>query len=62
MSLLNCKAELKRKWKKYCVLAAAGYVNTDANPDNIFSCQRNKAICSCCHFFTKRQPKTIKPS
>ena len=34
-SLINCKVELKIKWTKYCVLAAAGNGHTNANPDNI---------------------------
>ena len=35
ISLINCKVELKIKWTKYCVLAAAGNGHTNANPDNI---------------------------
>ena len=35
MPLINCKVELKLKWKKYCVLSAAGNDNTNANPNNI---------------------------
>ena len=31
MLLINCKVELKRKWKKYCVLAAAGADNKESN-------------------------------
>ena len=35
MPLVNCKVELKLKWTKYCVLAAAGAGNVDANSNNI---------------------------
>ena len=37
MTLINCKIELKLKWTKYCVFAAPGADNTDANPNNIVS-------------------------
>ena len=33
MPLINCKAELKLKWAKYCVLFAAGEDNVNANDD-----------------------------
>ena len=33
--LINCKVELKLKWEKYCVLAAAGFDNVDEDSDNI---------------------------
>ena len=35
MSLVNCKVELKFKWTKYSVLAAAGVDNANANHNNI---------------------------
>ena len=38
MPLINCKAELKLKWRKYCVLSEAGNdnnINENANADNI---------------------------
>ena len=35
MPLVNCKEELKLKWTKYSVLAAAGAGNVDANSNNI---------------------------
>ena len=35
MRLINCKIELKLKWKKYCVLSAAAGNNDDANSNNI---------------------------
>ena len=33
--MINCKVELKLKWEKYCVLAAAGFDNVDEDSDNI---------------------------
>ena len=36
MSLINCKVELKFKWAKQFVLAAAGFNNVNANDDVIF--------------------------
>ena len=35
MPLINCKVKLKLKWTEYCVLAAAGTDNTNANYNNI---------------------------
>lgn len=35
MLLININVELKLKWTKYCVLAANGYDNTEANPNDI---------------------------
>ena len=35
MTLINCKIELKYKWSKHFVLAAADSNNTGGNPDNI---------------------------
>ena len=35
MPLINCKVELKLKWKKHCVLDAAGIDNINANDNNI---------------------------
>ena len=37
MPLINYKVELTFKWTKYCILAAAGNYNTDANPNNFIS-------------------------
>ena len=31
MPLINCKAELKLKWTKYCALSAAGNDNVNNN-------------------------------
>ena len=35
MPLINCKLELKLKWKEHCVLAAVGDDDTIADPSNI---------------------------
>ena len=35
MPLINCKVELKIKWKKYCVLSANDIDNDNDNADNI---------------------------
>ena len=35
MPLINCKTELKYKWSKHFVLAAADSNNTGGNPNNI---------------------------
>ena len=37
MSLINCQVELKLKWSKYCVWAAVGADNTNANPNNFLA-------------------------
>ena len=42
MPLINCKVELKIKWKKCCVLAVAGNDNTNENPDIIFTMKDTK--------------------
>ena len=35
MPLINCKIKLKLKWKKNCVLSAAGADNANPNSNNI---------------------------
>ena len=35
MPLINCKVELKIKWKKYCVLSANDIDNDNDNANNI---------------------------
>ena len=35
MPLINCKAELKLKWQKHCLLVPASAGNANANPINI---------------------------
>ena len=44
MSLINCKVELKLKWKKYCVLSANGNdnVNDNDNANIIFTIKDTK--------------------
>ena len=56
MPLINCKVELRLKWAKYCVLSAG----RDDNDKNYFYFKRQKIICLCCNFISKRQSKIIK--
>ena len=43
MPLINCKVDLKLKWKKHCVLAAAGAEDAGANSNNtIFTIKDTK--------------------
>ena len=42
MPLINCKAELKLKWTKYCVLSAGRADNADANYNNIISLSKTQ--------------------
>ena len=65
MQLMNCKIELKLKWKKHNVLSAAGADNNDANSNNIvftmktqnymspFSLNEQKMVRSYQHFSEK---------
>ena len=62
MPLINCKEELKRKWKKFCVLSAAGADNVNVDSSNIIFPIRHKIICSCSNVISRRQSKTIKTS
>ena len=61
MPLVNCKVELKLKWRKFCVLSVVANDNDDANSDIIFTI-KDKIICPCSYFISKRQIKTIKTS
>ena len=62
MSLINCKVELKLKWKRYYVLSAAGDDNTNANRINtIFNIKETKLGVSVVTI-SKRQAKIIKTS
>ena len=64
-SLLNCKVELKLRWKKYFVLSGGGtkhVINEDANANNIILTTKDKIICSYCNFTSERQSKIIKTS
>ena len=45
MSLINCKAELKLKWTKCCVLTAAGADNVDSNSNNIIFTIKDIKLC-----------------
>ena len=44
MPLISCKAELKLKWIKYCVLAAASADNANANSINIIFIIKNTKL------------------
>ena len=61
MPLINCKVELKLKWKKYCILSVAGTendVNDNNNANNIiFTIKDTKLYVPV---ISKRQSKTIK--
>ena len=55
MPLINCKIELKLKWTRLCISAAASVENADANSDNIIcSIKDTKIIRSCDHFISKK--------
>ena len=34
--MINCKVELKLKWKKHCILSTDGNSNADVNSDIVF--------------------------
>ena len=55
MPFFNCKFELKLKWTKYCVLAAAGIGNTNDNPNKNICTIKDTKICSCRHFISKKK-------
>ena len=42
MPLINCKAELKLKWQKHCLLVPASAGNANANPINTFFLPRTQ--------------------
>ena len=44
MSLINCKVKLKLKRTKYCVLAAGGADNADANSNKIISITKDTKL------------------
>ena len=62
MTLIICKAELKLKWTKCCVFSSAGAdnINERDSNNNFFYNQRQKIICACSSFISKRQSKAIK--
>ena len=43
--MINCKVELKLKWTKSCVLAAAGADNADAIRNNFISISEDTKLC-----------------
>ena len=61
MSLINCKVELKLKWKNYCVLASARTENEGATSDNIiFNVKDKKLYVPVVILSAKKKSKTIK--
>ena len=44
MPLINCKVELKLRWTKHSVLAAAGNDNTNDNPTNFIFTFKDKTL------------------
>ena len=58
MSLINCRVELKLKWINHCALSTNDKDKDNANSNNY----KTQITCSCCHFISKRQSKTIKTS
>ena len=63
MPLINCKIESELKWTKYCVLAAAGADNADANLNNItFTIKDTKLYVFVVTLLAKDNQKTIKTS
>ena len=61
MPLINYKVELKLKWTKYCVLAAAGNDNTNGNPSNIiFTIKDTKLYFPIVTLSKKYNPKLSK--
>ena len=61
MPLINCKVELKLKWTKYCVLAAAGNDNAIDNHDNfIFTTQDTKLFVPVVTLLARNNQKLSK--
>ena len=60
MQSLNCKVKLKIKWKKYCVLAAAGNYNTNNNCDNIIFTIKDKNYMFLSSFYHKKTVKSYQ--
>ena len=62
MLLINCKVELKPKWKKYCVLSAAGADTTNNNPNNIiFTIKDTKLYAPVVTSSARDNKKLLKP-
>ena len=61
--LINCKVQLKLKWRKHYILPTGGNDNDDANSNNIISTIKDtKLYVPMVTFINKRQLKTIKRS
>ena len=53
MPLINCKVELKSKWKKHCLLAVSANENTIDNPNIIFTMEDTKLYVPICTLLAK---------
>ena len=65
MPLINCKTELKLKWKKYCILSTNGNDSAKDKDDanNIsFTIKNTKLYVFVVTFSAKKLSKTIKTS
>ena len=60
--MINCKAELKLKWMKHCVLAAASIDNVNANDSNIiYTMKETKLYVRVVTLSAKDNQKQSKP-
>ena len=58
MSLISYKVELKLRWIKTCVLAAAAVENEDADYNHIiFTIKDTKFYIPVCHVISRKQSK-----
>ena len=63
MSLINCKVQLKHKWRKHCVLASKVTENTNAISNNIVFChQKHKTMYLCNNCISEKQSTANKMS
>ena len=62
MSLINCKAELKLKWTKFCLLAMVGANNVDDANSNIviFTIKHTKFYVSLVTLSAKNNQNLLK--
>ena len=61
MPLINCKIELKLKWKKYCILYGAGADNNNAYSNNtIFTIKDTNLYVPVATLSTKDNQKPSK--
>ena len=63
MLLINCKVELKLRWKKHCVLSVAGTDNANGNNDDnniIFTMKDTKIYVPVVTFSARDNQKLSK--